>query len=180
MASFKEIQKIMESESKEDKIRALGSLSQTNDHEILRLVISKLDDNDIQVRGEAFSSLLLNENDITASLIEGLKHQSKNIRGYAALALANRNSKKAIQDIIQLASDESAMVRSCAVGSLGYMRAVEATPAITKCLEDSNIEVKKSAIKSAIDTGNTDLLKCLHLTSDDPEIRYLLSLAKIE
>ena len=65
MNRFEEIFQILSSDSKDDKIKVLESLSQTNNPEIIRKIISKLDDPEIAVRGEAFSSLLLNENKIS-------------------------------------------------------------------------------------------------------------------
>lgn len=180
MVSFEELKKIIKSGTKEEKIRVLESVTDTNNPKILDIVISELDDKDIEVRGEAFSALLLNQNDISDILIINLKNQSKNIRGYSALVLANRDDKKAIPAIAELTSDESAMVRSCAVGALGYLKATQALRAIRKCLDDSNLEVKKSAIKSAIDIGDKDLLGRLDELSkeDDPEIEKLVLLAK--
>lgn len=179
MSHLDEIRNIIESDSKENKIKILESLSQTSDSTLIRLVVSKLDDDDIQVRGEAFAALMLNENDISDMLIESLKSPSKNIRGYSSLILANRNEKRAIPAIIELASDESASVRSCAVGSLGYLRAVEGTSAIAKCINDHNKEVRKSAIKSALDLGDNNLLKQVQPEeSDDQDIRLLLDKVK--
>ena len=115
MTSFEQIRKIMASGSKEQKIKLLESLSDASDAKTILLIISALDDADIEVRGEAFSSLVLNINDVSDILIESLKDPSKNVRGYSALVLANRNDKNAIPNISQLTDDESAMVRSCAV-----------------------------------------------------------------
>jgi hypothetical protein len=72
------------------------------------------------------------------------------------------------------------MVRSCAVGALGHLRANEASRAIQKCLDDSNIEVKKSAIKSAIDIKDKSLLAKLDALAkeNDPEINNLVILAR--
>lgn len=180
MASFEELKKIIELGSKEEKIDSLELEIDVEDPKILSLIVSELDDKDIEVRGEAFSTLMLNENDISEILIEGLKNQNKNIRGYSALILANRNDRKAIAKIVELTSDESAMVRSCAVGALGHMKANQACLAIRRCLDDSNLEVKKSAIKSAIDIGDRNLLEKLDELSkeNDPEIEKLLVLAK--
>lgn len=180
LSSLEQIKKTLDSGSKEQKIKILESTSDISDPKILQIIISVFDDIDIELRGEAFSALLLNENDISDILLANLKNQSKNIRGYCALVLANRNDKKAISRIIQLTEDESAMVRSCAVGALGYMRAGEASGAIQKCLDDSNIEVKKSAIKSAIDIKDRTLLSKLEtlLHENDPEIDKLVILAR--
>lgn len=174
------MKKIVESGSKEQKIKMLESLSDTDDAKTVSLIVSELDDVDIEVRGEAFSTLVLNQNDISGILIESLKDPRKNIRGFSALVLANRNNRNAIQRISQLIEDESAMVRSCAVGALGYLKANEACLAIRKCLDDSNIDVKKSAIKSAIDIGDKNLLTRIEELSkeDDPEINNLIILAK--
>ncbi|WP_100183476.1 HEAT repeat domain-containing protein [Candidatus Nitrosotenuis aquarius] len=175
-----QFKKVLQSGSKEDKIIALESLSNSTNGEILQSIISIFDDEDIELRGEAFSTLLLNDNDISEVLLANLKSKSKNIRGYCALVLANRNDRVAVSEIIQLTEDSSAMVRSCAVGALGFLRAVEATSAIQKCLDDPNLEVKKSAIKSAIDIGDKSLLMRLeNLTHDgDPEISSLLVIAR--
>ncbi len=180
MTTFGQIKKIMDSGSKEQKIKLLESLSGSDDPKIILMMVLNLDNADIEVRGEAFSSLVLNENDVSGMLIENLRNRSKNVRGYSALVLANRNDKKSASKIAQLTEDESAMVRSCAVGALGYLRANEARTAIRKCLNDSNIEVKKSAIKSLIDIGDRDLLAKLEGLSnaDDPEINSLIVLAR--
>jgi HEAT repeat protein len=180
MQSYEQIKAILQSCSKEEKILTIESLTNTTDQKILDAVISVFDDVDIELRGEAFSTLLLNDNDISEILLASLQSQSKNIRGYCSLVLANRHEKKAIPRIIQLTEDESAMVRSCAVGALGFLRAREAISAIQKCLTDSNIEVKKSAIKSAIDIGDKTLLSKLDslLNDSDPEISTLAILAR--
>ncbi|MBI5698118.1 MAG: HEAT repeat domain-containing protein [Thaumarchaeota archaeon] len=180
MYTSEQVKKIVRSGSHEEKIKMLESSVNVSDPKILEMIIQELDDSDIEVRGEAFSSLLLNENKISDIVLQNLKNQSKNIRGYCALVLANRNEKRAIPDIIRLTEDESAMVRSCAVGSLGHLRANEASFAIQKCLDDSNIEVKKSAIKSAIDIRDRSLLSKLDALSkeNDPEINNLVILAR--
>jgi len=178
--ALEQIQNTVSKGSREEKIAMLESLFDASDPKILELIILELDDPDIEVRGEAFSSLLLNENNISDVLLQNLKHQSKNVRGYCALVLANRNDHKAISKITQLTDDESAMVRSCAVGALGYLKANEAYEAIRKCLDDPNAEVKKSAIKSAIDIKDKSLLSRLDILSkeNDPEISRLVVLAR--
>ena len=144
------ISKVLESGSSQEKIKILETLDKTDNPIILEKIISKLDDNNIQVRGEAFSSLVLNENDISNFLIKSLSSSSKNIRGFASLVLANRNEKNAIPEIIKLAKDERSMVRSCAVGALGHLRAKEAEAIVLQSLLDSNLEVRKSALQASI------------------------------
>lgn len=180
MYTIEQIKKIVQSDSHDEKIKMLELSSNVTDSKILEMIIQELDDSDIEVRGEAFSSLLLNENNISNSLLQGLENQSKNVRGYCALVLANRDERSAIPKIILLTEDESAMVRSCAIGALGHLRANEASFVIQKCLDDSNIEVKKSAIKSAIDIKDRSLLSKLDSLSkeNDPEISKLVILAK--
>ncbi len=77
---MKNIAKVLELGSCEEKIKILETLDYTNNPEILETIISKLDDDDIQVRGEAFSSLVLNENKISNFLIKRLNSASENIR----------------------------------------------------------------------------------------------------
>ncbi|MFB5608877.1 MAG: HEAT repeat domain-containing protein [Nitrosarchaeum sp.] len=150
---MKKVKEILDKGTIEEKIKILESIGSTNDIEIIQKIISRLDDDDIQVRGEAFSSLVLNENKISDLLINSLKDQNKNIRGYTALVLSNRNDVDAISEIIKLAYDQSSMVRSCALGALGHLKAKEAKKVISNCLFDSNLEVRKSAIQAMIDLG---------------------------
>ncbi|HEY5735052.1 MAG TPA: HEAT repeat domain-containing protein [Nitrosopumilus sp.] len=145
------ISKVLESGSSKEKIKILQTLDDVDNPDILEKIISKLGDDDLEVRGEAFSSLLLNKNKISKFLINSLNAANKNIRGFASLVLANRNEKSAIPEIIKLAKDERSMVRSCALGALGYLKAREAKDVFIDALSDSNMEVKKSALQAIID-----------------------------
>jgi len=142
--------KILQSKEIERKIKVLETLYNTNDLKILEEIILRLNDDSIQVRGEAFNALLLNENKIFKILINNLSSSNKNIRGFTSLVLANRNEKSAIPEIIKLVEDEHGMVRSCAIGALGYLKAENITNVILKSLLDSNLDVQKSAIQTAI------------------------------
>ena len=145
------ILKVLESGNSKEKIGILKTLDNIDDPKILEKMISKLDDDDVEVRGEAFSSLLLNKNRISNFLINNLNAASKNIRGFVLLVLANRNEASAIPEIIKLVKDERSMVRSCALGALGHLKAQEAKEIFLEALLDSNIEVKKSALQGIID-----------------------------
>ena len=142
--------KILDSGTSKEKIKILERLESTDDFKIIKKIISCLDDSDIKVRGEAFSSLVLNKKKISNLLIDSLKNSSKNIRGFGALVLANRNDTDSIPAIINLVKDESSMVRSCALGSLGHLRAGEAKHTVHNSILDSNIEVRKSALQAMI------------------------------
>ena len=113
---------ILDSGSNKDKINILESLSQSSDQGIINKIISKLDDSEIQIRGEAFSSLFLNKNDISQFLIDALSLENKNIKAFSALVLANRGDTNAIPTLELLAKDPSSMVRDCALGALEYLR----------------------------------------------------------
>jgi len=174
------ILKVLELGSCEEKIKILENLDSTDDPEIVEKIILKLDDDDIQVRGEAFSSLVLNENKISNFLIKSLNSASKNIRGYVSLVLANRNETSAIPEIIKLVKDERSMVRSCAIGALGYLKAQEAKDVFLESLLDSNLEVRKSAIQAIIDLNITiskNQMKEI-IKEKDSEIEKLLSQLK--
>jgi HEAT repeat protein len=148
---LKKILEILESGSSKEKIKILETLKENDEPKILEKIIMKLDDDDIQVRGEAYSSLVLNENEISNFLIKNLNSTSKNIRGFTSLILANRNETSTIPEIIKLAKDEHSSVRSCVIGSLGFLKAYEAKEIFIQSLLDSNLEVKKSALKAIID-----------------------------
>ena len=178
--SFDEINKVLDSGSKQEKIKILESLNDTSDPKIINKIITLLDDPEIEVRGEVFSVLVLNENNISEFLIKNLSSESKNVRGFSVLVLANRKDSDAIPSIINLTNDSSSMVRSCALGALGYLKAAQASKVIHNCLLDTNLEVKKSAIKAVIDIGDKIPPKEINEISKekDEELEKLLVLAK--
>ncbi len=172
--------KVLELGNSEEKIKILETLDNVDDPEILEKMISKLDDDDLAVRGEAFSSLLLNKNNISGFLISRLKVGNKNIRGFVSLVLANRNETSAIPEIIKLARDERSMVRSCALGALSHLRALEAKEIFLDAISDSNIEVRKSALQGIIslDIPISDEKINEVYQDKDPEIEKMISLIK--
>ena len=176
------ISKVLESGNSEEKIKILETLDSTDNPEILEKIISKLDDDDIQVRGEAFSSLVLNKNKISNFLIKNLNSASKNIRGFASLVLANRNETLAIPEIIKLANDERSMVRSCAIGALGYLKAQEAKEIFLESLLDSDLEVRKSALQAIIDLNiiiSEEKIKEINNEKDSEREKLLSQLKKM-
>ena len=122
MDKLTRIQEILDSGTKDDKINVLESLSQSDDQKIIDEIITKLDDSEIEVRGEAFSSLFLNKNDISKFLIHALTSENKNIKAFSALVLANRGDINAIPALELLARDPNSMVSDCALGALEYLR----------------------------------------------------------
>ena len=168
----------MISESIPRKIEVLSELVDTDNHEIISEIIKMLDDTEIQVRGEAFSTLVLNPKNISDILINHLESDSKNVRGFTILVLANRNDKIAIKEIAKLTNDDSSMVRSCALGALGYLKAKEFSKNIHDCFSDSNIEVKRSALYASILIGekiNQENISKLR-KENDAEIEKILSM----
>jgi HEAT repeat protein len=173
--------KILELGKPEKKIKVLETLHNTNELKKLEQIIFRLNDDSIQVRGEAFNALLLNQNQISKILIDNLNSSNKNIRGFTSLVLANRNEKSAIPEIIKLVEDKHGMVRSCAIGALGHLKAKKITDIILKLLSDSNLEVQKSALQAAIQTDmiiSTDKIKEIEKNSDLQIKNLLLKLKK--
>ena len=127
------IHEILDHGTTKDKINILESLNQSSDQEIINKIITKLDDSEIEVRGEAFSSLFLNKNDISKFLIDALSSENKNIKAFSALVLANRGDVNAmpalellVDEIFLSGTAERAkqqVVESCALGALQYLRA---------------------------------------------------------
>jgi len=174
------ISKVLEFGNSKEKIKILETLNNEDDPNMLEKIISKLDDDDLEVRGEAFSSLLLNKNKISNFLINNLNTANKNIRGFVSLVLANRNETSAIPEIIKLVKDESSIVRSCALGALGHLKAIEAKEIFLEALLDSNIEVKKSALQAIIDLKiqlSEEKINGI-LKEKDLEIKKMISLIK--
>ena len=134
-------------ESKIDKTE-ISEHIHTKNPEIIKKIISKLDDQNIQIRGEAFYSLFLNENDISDILIDGLNSESNNIKGFSSLILANRGDSNAIPYVEQLIQDSSSMVRSYALGALAHLNAQQSINLIRKCYDDEKIEVRKNAVQA--------------------------------
>ena len=70
-------ERILELLKKEDsKQNILTKLTQTNDPKIIQEIIKLFDDDDIAIRGEVFSTLFLNKNNILEPLIYGLKNEN--------------------------------------------------------------------------------------------------------
>ena len=144
-STTREISEILNRNDTSEKISLLSTLTKIADSNIIKQIISALDDKEIRVRGEAFSSLFLNNSDISEVLISSLTDESKNIRGFSALILANRGNVNSINSLIDLTKDTSGMVRSCDFGALGHLKAKQAKKEIHDGIFDDKIEVKKSA-----------------------------------
>lgn len=175
------IVKVLEFGSSDEKIKVLESLDKTDNPEVLEKIISKLDDDDIKVRGEAFSSLILNKNKISDFLIQNLDSASKNIRGFTALALANRNETDAIPNITKLVKDERSMVRSCAIGALNHLKAKEAKDVFLDSALDANLEVRKSALHGIINLKfpiSEERIKEISKEADSELLKMLSKLRK--
>ena len=129
----------------DSRLDILPKLTQTNDPEIIWEIVSLFDAERIEIRGEVFSTLFLNENDILEQLLRGLKHESKNVRGYTLLVIANRNEKDATKEIIEMTNDSSGLVRTCAYGALGHLKVKESSKELHQGIFDSNLEAVKSA-----------------------------------
>ena len=151
----------------DSRLDILPKLTQTNDPEIIWEIISLFDAERIEIRGEVFSTLFLNENDILEQLLKGLKHESKNVRGYTLLVIANRNEKDATKEIIEMTNDSSGLVRTCAYGALGHLEVKESSKELHQGIFDSNLEAVKSAayalsrIKEKISQEEIDSMKRL-------------------
>ena len=151
----------------DSRLDILPKLTQTNDPEIIWEIISLFDAERIEIRGEVFSTLFLNENDILEQLLKGLKHESKNVRGYTLLVIANRNEKDATKEITEMTNDSSGLVRTCAYGALGHLKVKESSKELHQGIFDSNLEAVKSAayalarIKEKISQEEIDSMKRL-------------------
>jgi len=171
-----EILKLLRNE--DSRLSILPKLTQTDDPEIIQKIIGLFDAEKIQVRGETFSTLFLNENDIFEQLLQGLKHKSKNVRGYVSLVIANRNEKNAIQEIIELTNDSSGLVRTCAYGALGHLEVKEGAEELHKGIFDSNLEAVKSAayalarIEENISQEEIDSIKRLGKTDFEKILKF--------
>ena len=178
---MKKILEILEIGTSNEKIKILETLDSENNPEILEEMIRRLNDDSIQVRGEAFSSLVLNENEISKLLIKNLNSSNKNIRGFILLILANRNEKNCIPEITNLVNDENSMVRSCALGALGHLKSKESKDILIESLLDSDLEVKKSALQAIIDLDITipeDKIKKISEEKDDYIQKMIVQLRK--
>ena len=154
----------------------VSSLTQNNDPNIIQEIIKLFDEDDIEIRGEVFSTLLLNQNDILKYLVLGLKHESKNVRAYVSLVLANRDEKNAIKDIRELTNDPSGLVRTCAYGALGHLEVKESAKELHQGIFDSNLEAVKSAAYALARIGENisdKEIEALHKL-DESEFRKIL------
>lgn len=145
------------------RIRALASVPLAAGAEHVARVASALGDEDIEVRGEAFRLLVASGADIGGQIAPFLGSPSRAVRAHSALVLANRGDAPLAGEVARMARDESAAVRSSAVGALGHMAvragpgrlpaAAAAAAAVRSCLGDENVEVRRSAVQAAVHLG---------------------------
>ncbi len=173
-----EARRILEGSSKQEKIRCLEGLAESKDPGVMRLVTARLDDADIEVRGEAFGCLMAGRQ-AEACLIEGLDSEKRNVRGFCALILANRGDRGGIDRIAEMTGDPESMVRECALGALGFLGAGQARKEIHGCLADPSPEVVKSALRAAADIGGGISKKEVQgIAGGDDELEELVRMAQ--
>ena len=178
--SIEQIYQILNNGSISEKIEVLSQLTETDNTEVISEIIKMLDDPEIRVRGEAFSTLVINQKNISKILMDHLTSKSNNIRGFSTLVLANRNDVTASKEIAKLTIDEDSMVRSCALGALGHLKAKEFSKNIHDCFSDPNIEVKRSALYAAISMDEKISLENISKLrkENDDEIEKILKMQK--
>ena len=168
------------------RIRALESVPLAAGAEHVARVVSALGDEDIEVRGEAFRLLVASGADIGGQIAPFLGSPSRAVRAHSVLVLANRGDAPLAGEVARMARDESAAVRSSAVGALGHM-AVRAGPgrlpaaaaaAVRSCLGDEDVEVRRSAVQAAVHLGMglTGAERGALAAAKDAEIDRLLAL----
>lgn len=150
-------------QARRDSLRALGPALAAADGAAAARAASALGDGDIEVRGEAFRLLVACGADIGPHIAPLLASPSRTVRAHSALVLANRGDLRRAGEVARLARDESAAVRSSAVGALGHMAARSAprplpdadavAAAVRPCLVDCSLEVRRSALQAAVYLG---------------------------
>jgi hypothetical protein len=131
------ISKILEFGNSKEKIKILETMNNEGDPNMLEKIISKLDDDDLEVRGEAFSSLLLNKNKISNFLINNLNTANKNIKSFVSLVLANRNETSAIL------LDSNIEVKKSALQAIIDLKIQLSEEKINWILKEKDLEIKK-------------------------------------
>ena len=172
---MKNVIEILDSNNSREKIKILSTLNSTDNLEILEKIISKLDDKDISVRGEAFSSLVSNNKEISNVLIKNLNSENQNIKAFILLILANRKQQNAIKEIIKLAKDANPIIRANAIAALGHLKVIKAKEIFLQSIADSDLEVRKNALYALIllDTKIPNE-KIIKIKNDDKEVSRLL------
>lgn len=143
----------MEDEADPGKMGRLAEVVASPDDASVEYAVSMLDDADIRIRGEAFCTLILIERDVAAVLERHLSSPSRYVRAFCALILANRGDSASAPRIVPLLDDDRALVRSCALGALGYLRYAPAADLAKNLLDDENEEVRISARQVVSDMG---------------------------
>ena len=110
-------------------------------------------------------------------MIDALSVESKNVRGFSALILANRGDSNAIPAVELLTKDPSDMARSCALGALGHLHSTSSTTIIRECFQDKVLEVRKSAVQAFLKIeGDILPMEVDELTKDaDDELKFLIA-----
>lgn len=155
------------------QVSLIESMADTGSRDDIGALLELFDDPDIRLRGEAFGALVLNRNNITQMLVAALDSPCINIRAFTALVHGNRRETSSIAALERLTSDPSSLVRSCALGALGHMRAHGACAHIRARLDDLSMQVRRSALMAAVDAGcevSEDVLSSLSGLDDELDL----------
>ncbi len=96
-----------------------------------------------------------------SALLEGLKHESSDVRRDAASALGETRNQRAMSPLLKALDDEDSSVRRDAASALGKIGSEEAVPALLKTLEDKGFWVSQSAAYALGEIGSEEAVHVL-------------------
>jgi hypothetical protein len=109
-----------------------------------------LKSSDARVRASAAQDLAPHagerRDEVTDALLDALGDGDPQVRGAAAIALADAGSSSAVPDLIDKLDDDDAHVRQMALMALGELRSLEASEAVARLLEAPEPPVRFQAV----------------------------------
>lgn len=150
------------------RFKAVIHLSEIYDKEVVKLLISRMKDEDISLRCCIASTLgLLGDISATSSLIEALNDKDPGIRSYAATALEKligkdpENDKIIIESLSKHLDDEDLNVKWTVSTTLSYLGNEDALKSLVQCLYTGDEQIRYHALESLVEIKNEKTLAFL-------------------
>lgn len=143
-------------ESEWVRIYAAIALGKTGDERSIIPLIRCFSDRNTEVHRNVVAAFKKLGEKVYVQLIKCIDSEDPDLRKNSALALAEMQDKRGLDHIIMLLEDNDTSVRATAAESLGSFPCAKARAVLAHALGDSEIRVRKAAIKSIAALGTEE------------------------
>lgn len=169
------IDRINKASAEEDHLKIHG-ISILSERKAIHALEKLLSHKDKWVRKWAIDALgnLKSSQSVPTIISFALDQNNDWVRGYACIALAKINDKRAYDILIELLNDENNEVRGSAAVALGIVGDKRAGQPLVELLSDSNFAVKRSAIDALALLDHKNIEKHIEKAFKDPVLRVMV------